>query len=177
MVTESKAMFGYLSAAACPFPYPKGFPSPQGERLRPRIGSPKPDAGPLTLAAHWLTLLPSKSARAAPASSRALTAVVDRSPTAELSDELKKLLQALREAGRARWIFGPRSSASTSSPISGCNVSQLVTLCLSSPVRNHGSKVASGDAAGSSFPSESAAGATLFVLRARDSRKERSCKI
>jgi hypothetical protein len=29
MVTESKAMFSYLSGAVCPFPYPKGFPQPK----------------------------------------------------------------------------------------------------------------------------------------------------
>jgi hypothetical protein len=29
MVTESKAMFSYLYGAACPFPYPKGFPQPK----------------------------------------------------------------------------------------------------------------------------------------------------
>jgi hypothetical protein len=87
--------------------------------------SPKPDAGPLTLVAHGLTLLASKPARPAlhHRVALALTAAVDRSRAADLGDELKKPLQALREAGRA-------------------NVSQLVTLCLSSPVRNHGSNVA-----------------------------------
>jgi hypothetical protein len=47
MVTESKAMFSYLFAAACPFPYPKGFAQPQGERRRPRIGPPSQMRGHL----------------------------------------------------------------------------------------------------------------------------------
>jgi hypothetical protein len=87
--------------------------------------SPKPDAGPLALAAHGLTLLASKPARPVlhHRVALALSTAEDRSCAAEVGDELKKPRQALREAGRA-------------------NVSQLVTLCLSSPVRNHGSHFA-----------------------------------
>ncbi len=67
----------------------------------------------------------------------ALAAAVDRSRTAELGDELKKPLQALREAGRAkpRWILAATSfRLQHVSPISRSDVSQLVALCLSFPV-------------------------------------------
>jgi hypothetical protein len=116
-------------SAICPAPFapshtPRVSHSPRRAAKAPHR-SPKPDAGPLTLAAHGLTLLASKPARPAlhHRVALALTTAEDRSRAAELGDELKKPRQALREAGRA-------------------NVSQLVTLCRSSPVRNHGSHFA-----------------------------------
>ena len=112
-----------------------------------------------------LALLASKPAR--PALHRrvalALTAAVDRSAAAELSDELKKPLQALREAGRAkpRWIFAATFFRLQPKP-------DFRIQCLAA--RNALPQFSSPQpwfplciAAGRSFPSESEAGATLFV--------------
>ena len=148
MVTESKAMFSYLFAAACPFPYPKGFAQPQGERRRPRIGPPSQMRGHLLWRRKSCGSPRLKASASHPAPS--CGSCIDCSGRSiprrgELGDELKKPLQALREAGRAkpRWIFAAMFfRLQPVSPISGSNVSQLVTLCLSSPVRNHGSHFA-----------------------------------
>ncbi len=130
MVTESKAMFSYLFAAACPFPYPKGFAQPQGEPAH-GAGSPR---------------LKASAAHSAPSCGSCIDCSGRSIPRrGELGDELKNPLQALREAGRAkpRWIFAAMFfRLQPVIPISGSNVSQLVTLCLSSPVRNHGSHFA-----------------------------------
>jgi len=97
-------------------------------------------------ARRGLALLISKPARPVLHHRVALasTAAVDRSCTAELGDELKKPLQALREAGRAkpRRIFAATFfRLQHVSPISRSSVSQLVTLCLSSPVGSHGANL------------------------------------
>ncbi len=91
-----------------PLPIPQGFPTAQGERPRPRIGPPSQMRGHLY----------------------ALAAAVHRSRAAELGDELRKPLQAPREASRAkpRWIFAATFlRLQPVSPIFGSNVSQLVT--------------------------------------------------
>jgi hypothetical protein len=91
VVTDSKAMFSYLSGVVCPFPYPKGFPTAQGERLRPRIG-PQARCGAIYFGGAWAgsPRLKASGAYPAPSVALALTAAVDRSRAAELGDERKK---------------------------------------------------------------------------------------
>ncbi len=112
-----------------PLPIPQGFPTAQGERPRPRIGPPSQMRGHLVWRRmDWLSSPKASAAR--PALSYALAAAVHRSRAAELGDELRKPLQAPREASRAkpRWIFAATFlRLQPVSPIFGSNVSQLVT--------------------------------------------------
>jgi len=138
MVTGSKAIFSYLSGAVCPFPHPKGFSHSPRQAAGP-ASVPQARCGATYFGGAWVDSPPtSKPARPAlhHRVALALTAAVDRSRAAELSDELKKPLQALREAGRAK----PRRIFAATffrlhhvGPNSRSNVSQLVTLCLTSP--------------------------------------------
>jgi hypothetical protein len=75
-----------------PLPIPQGFSHSPRRAAKAPHRSPKPDAGPSTLAAHGLALRASKPARPTlhHRVALALTAAVDRSRTAELGDELKK---------------------------------------------------------------------------------------
>jgi len=143
MVTESKAIFSYLSGAVCPFPHPKGFSYSPRQAAGP-ASVPQARCGATYFGGAWADSPPtSKPARPAlhHRVALALTAAVYRSRAAEFGDELKKPLQALRKAGRAkpRRIFAATFfRLQHVSPISRSNVSQLVTLCLNSPIRNHG---------------------------------------
>jgi hypothetical protein len=163
MVTESKAMFSYLFAAACPFPYPKGFAQPQGERRRPRIGPPSQMRGHLLWRRMgWLSSPQASATHPA----RSCGSCIDCSGRSiprrgELGDELKKPLQAPREAGRAkpRWIFAATFFRLQPKP-------DFRIQCLAA--RNALPQFSSPQpwfplciAAGRSFPSESEAGATF----------------
>jgi hypothetical protein len=149
-----------------PIPIPQGFRTAPRRAAKAPHRSPKPDAGPLTLAAHGLALLASKASATHPA--RSCGSCIDCSGRSiprrgELGDELKKPLQALREAGRAkpRWLFAVTFFRLQPKP-------DFRIQCLAA--RNALPQFSSPQpwfplciAAGRSFPSESEAGATFFV--------------
>src|SRR5882757_3836822 len=100
-----------------PLPIPQGFSHSPRRAAKAPHRSPKPDAGPSTLAAHGLALRASKPARPTlhHRVALALTVAVDRSRAADLGDELKKTCKSLRSTpariaqSKCRGLAAPRT--------------------------------------------------------------------